>query len=87
MISPFIGRFKVTSPMGNRVLYGREEYHPGLDLVGLDDITVYAIADGVIEATPYEPGGFGYYIRQILPNGRKIYYGHLRAGSILVKAG
>lgn len=87
MVSPFIGNFKVSSPRGNRVIFGREEFHRGLDLVAINDYTVHAIADGVIDATPYEANGFGYYIRQKIADGRIIYYGHLAAGTICVKAG
>lgn len=66
---------------------GKREYHGGIDLVALGaDKSVYAIADGTIDATPYEANGFGYYVRQLLPDGRRIYYGHLASGSIVVKA-
>jgi murein DD-endopeptidase MepM/ murein hydrolase activator NlpD len=59
-----------------------------MDLVALDsDKNVYAIADGKVDATPYEANGFGYYVRQLLPDGRRIYYGHMAKGSICVKAG
>lgn len=88
MISCFRGKFKVTSPRGYRTLNGKKDYHRGIDLVALGtDKSVYAIADGKIDATPYEANGFGYYVRQILPDGRRIYYGHLAKGSIVVKAG
>ena len=87
MISCFKGKFRLTSPRGDRVLNGVEGYHKGIDLVGVDDINVYSIADGVIDATPYEASGFGYYVRMKLPDGRRIYYGHLKQGSIVVKAG
>ena len=60
MVSCFKGKFKVTSPRGNRVLNGKSEYHGGLDLVAIDDKTVYAIADGKVDAVPYEANGFGY---------------------------
>jgi murein DD-endopeptidase MepM/ murein hydrolase activator NlpD len=63
MVSPFIGNFKVTSIRGIRTLYGKQQFHKGLDLVALDDHTVHAIADGTVEATPYEANGFGYYVR------------------------
>ncbi len=87
MISCFKGKFKVTSPRGYRNLGGRE-YHGGMDLVALgSDKSVYAIADGKVDAVPYEANGFGYYVRQILPDGRRIYYGHMAKGSIVVKAG
>lgn len=87
MKSCFKGKFKVTSPRADRVIFGQKEFHGGMDLVALEDKTVYAIADGKIEAVPYEAGGFGYYVRQLLPDGRRLYYGHLAKGSIVVKAG
>ena len=87
MISCFKGKFKLTSSRGNRVLNGKNEYHPGIDLVALENKNVYAIADGIVDATPYESGGFGYYVRQKLPDGRRLYYGHLAKGSICVCKG
>ena len=87
MICCFKGKFKVTSPRGYRLLWGERQYHGGLDLVGVDDTTVYAIADGVVDATPYEANGFGYYVRQKLADGRRIYYGHMKKDSFFVRAG
>ena len=87
MISCFKGKFKVTSPRGYRTLSGVKEYHGGLDLVALDDKNVYAIADGTVDATPYEKNGFGYYVRQKLADGRRIYYGHMQKDSITVTKG
>ena len=88
MISCFKGKFKVTSPRGDRVLGGQKQYHGGMDLVALgEDKNVYAIADGKVDATPYEANGFGYYVRQLLPDGTRMYYGHMAKGSVCVKAG
>lgn len=87
MTSCFKGKFKVTSPRGYRTLGGIKEYHGGLDLVALEDKNIYAVADGVVDAAPYEKNGFGYYVRQKLADGRRIYYGHMKKGSIAVKAG
>lgn len=88
MISCFKGNFKITSPRGYRTLGGVNQFHGGLDMVALDsDKSVYAVADGVIDSTLYEANGFGYYITQLLPDGRRIYYGHLKQGSFAVKAG
>ncbi len=47
----FKGKYKITSPYGNRILNGKTEFHKGIDLVGLDDKTVYAPCDGVIGAS------------------------------------
>ena len=44
----FKGKYKITSPYGNRILNGKTEFHKGVDLVGIDDKTVYAPCDGVI---------------------------------------
>lgn len=87
MISCFKGQFRVTSPRGYRTIDGKKEYHGGLDLVALEDRTVYAIADGTVDYVAYEPNGFGYYMRQLLSDGRRIYYGHMLRGSIVVETG
>ncbi|MBR5528409.1 MAG: M23 family metallopeptidase [Clostridia bacterium] len=84
MLSPFKGTFALTSPRGYRTLNGTREYHKGIDLVGKEDATVYAIADGTVY-TLYEQNGFGNYIRQHTADGKRIYYGHLK--SFIAKGG
>lgn len=51
MISCFKGKFKVTSPYGKRTLNGKTDNHTGIDLVGVEDKTVYAPCDGVVGAS------------------------------------
>lgn len=87
MTSCFKGKFKLTSPRDYRTLSGKKEYHAGIDLVALEDKNIYAVADGIVDGTPYEKNGFGYYVRQKLADGRRIYYGHMKKGSIAVKTG
>ena len=84
MISPFKGKFKLTSPRGYRTIFGKKEYHKGIDLVGLEDKNVFAIADGTIYVL-YEKDGFGNYVRQHLDDGRRVYYAHLE--STYIKSG
>lgn len=84
MISPFKGNFRVTSPRGYRTIGNISEYHGGIDMVGLDDATVLAVAEGTVY-TLYEKDGFGYYVRQQLSDGRRIYYGHMK--SFLITGG
>lgn len=72
----FYGRFNITSTRGYRNIGSGKEYHGGLDIVAVDDKTVRAIADGVCYCLT-EKNGFGTYIRQLLPDGRRIYYGHM----------
>ncbi|MBO5424429.1 MAG: M23 family metallopeptidase [Lachnospiraceae bacterium] len=84
MLSCFKGKFKVTSPRGYRNIFGSREYHDGLDIVALDDDTVYTFCDGVCDVLS-EPNGFGNYVRVRTRNGIWYYYAHL--SSIYVKQG
>lgn len=86
MISCFKGKFKVTSPRGYRTLNGKREYHKGIDLVGVDDKTVYSICDGTVR-TAYQANGAGYYIVVTMADGRRVFYMHLKANSYKVKTG
>ncbi len=86
MISCFKGKFRVTSPRGNRVLFGKNEFHKGLDMVGVSDTTVYSICDGTVR-TAFEANGAGYYIVVTMGDGRRVYYMHLKEGSFKVKNG
>lgn len=86
MISCFKGRFRVTSPRGYRTLNGKREYHKGIDMVGLDDTTVYSISDGTVR-TAYQGNGAGYYVVVTMADGRRVFYMHLKANSYKVKTG
>jgi murein DD-endopeptidase MepM/ murein hydrolase activator NlpD len=78
----FKGRYRVTSPRGYRGL----EFHKGIDLVGIDDTTVYSICDGTV-GTGYEANGAGYYIVVTMADGRRVYYMHLKTNSFKVQNG
>lgn len=82
MKSPYKGRFKVTQ------IY-KGTTHKGLDLVGLDDKTIYSTVTGVVEAARHDThptGGMGLYVR-VKQDGtnRRFYFAHL--SKTLVKAG
>ena len=76
MKSPFKKGFRLTCKRGTRTLYGVREFHKGIDLVGTEDTSVYAVADGVVY-TLREKNGFGNYVRQHMADGRRVYYAHL----------
>lgn len=84
MVSCFKGSFRVTSPRGERYLNGTNEYHKGIDLVGMDDATVYAVSDGKVR-TAFQANGAGNYIVVTMADGRRVFYMHL--ASFLVKNG
>jgi murein DD-endopeptidase MepM/ murein hydrolase activator NlpD len=80
--SPYKGKFKVS-----QIFKGTA--HKGIDLVGLDDKTIYSTVTGVVEAARHDThptGGMGLYVR-IREEGtnRRFYFAHLSKAS--VKAG
>lgn len=81
----------MTSPFGWRVINGYNDYHKGLDLVALDDITLIAPCDGVIGTSAIitdhnnATWEWGNYIRLDCPNGLYIFMCHLKER--FVKAG
>ena len=44
----YSGRFRVTSPYGQRILNGTAENHRGIDVVGILEKYICAVADGVV---------------------------------------
>ena len=79
--SPYKGRFKVS-----QIYKGAS--HKGLDLVGLDDKTIYSTVNGTVEAARHDThptGGMGLYIR-IREDGtnRRFYFAHLSEVSVKV---
>ena len=79
MKSPYRGQFKITQ--------AQHSEHGGLDLVGLQDKSVYAIADGTVTHAGWENSnnrqqGFGLYCSIQSDNGERIYYGHLSACNV-----
>ena len=76
MVSCFKGRFRLTSPRGDRVLNGVKGYHHGIDLLGLDDTTVYSIADGKVRTG--SDNSAGNYVCVTIADGRRVYYFHLK---------
>ena len=84
----FKGKYKITSPYGNRVLNGKTEFHKGVDLVGIDDKTVYAPCDGVIGTSTRVYVGataeWGNYIRLDSADGKySIFMCHLKSRAVV----
>lgn len=90
MISCFNGTVKLTSPIGERIVMGKSDFHQGIDLVGVDNNKVFTMFDGLAR-TLVEPNGFGNYVRLDMENGLSMYFAHLSKFSIIdntyVKAG
>lgn len=78
MVSCFKGAFRVTSVYGMRTLNGVTRFHHGLDLVGLDDIIVYAISAGTVR-TGFQANEAGNFVVVTMKDGRRVYYMHLKS--------
>ena len=84
----FKGKYKITSPYGNRILNGKPEFHKGVDLVGIDDKTVYAPCDGIIGTSTRVYVGataeWGNYIRLDSADGKySIFMCHLKSRAVV----
>lgn len=42
------GKYKISSPFGPMVIFGKKEMHPGIDFVPLEDQNIYNVADGTV---------------------------------------
>lgn len=79
----YSGKFKVSSPFGTRTLNGEREFHAGIDVVGLTDKYVCAVAPGVVGASTiiFDRSNltweWGNYVRVDGTDGRRYYYCHL----------
>ena len=90
-LSPWSGSFRVTSPMGYRIdpFTGQESYHSGIDMVGIDDTTIYSISAGVVTHIGYstEFPARGYYCEVDDSNGNRILYMHMTENSSPLSVG
>ena len=88
MILKPVDNYRITSPYGWRVLQGKKEWHPGIDLGLVAGTKIFTPLAGVVHyAGNRDPNGYGIQLiiyHGKLPDGRKIYtqYGHLSATKV-----
>ena len=79
----YSGKFKVTSPFGMRVLNGEREDHRGIDVVGLGDKHICAVAGGTVVSSAIITDRsnltwqWGNYVCVLVEDGRRYYYCHM----------
>lgn len=88
MNAPFNGDFQVTNIQTGA--YNDATHHDGLDLVALNDTTVYSTVIGTVAYAGWEnpddySQGFGKYVCIQATDGRFVYFGHLE--NIYVETG
>ena len=86
---PVSGFNHISSYYGPRVLWGRPDYHTGIDIAGggsnIYGAGIQASAGGQVVLVGYNPGGYGNYVIVDHAGGHKTLYGH--ASSVLVSQG
>ena len=79
----YSGKFRLTSPYGERVLLGVREFHSGVDVVGISSKNVCAVADGYVAVSQIVTDKndmtwqWGNYVCVIGDDGIQYYYCHL----------
>lgn len=75
--------YAINSPFGPRRLAGQAaRNHEGVDIAAPQGTAVYVAAEGSVERTGYDAGGYGRFIEIRHPNGMTTLYGHLSRADV-----
>ena len=75
-IFPLKSNYYITSQFGYRMLYGKQNFHTGLDIAYTPGTKVYSASNGVVSFIGFDHNGYGNYII-ITYNNLKFLYAHL----------
>lgn len=78
---PLIGKPRITSPYGPRILQGKQSYHDGIDYSAVIGTTVYAPADGTV-VNVWTDSSCGNGVKLEHQDGTKTLYCHLNKASV-----
>ena len=98
LICPVQGEYIITDPFGNRIhpLYGRKDFHYGVDLAAAHGTPIIVPADGVVTDAGYEKSkgrtltidhGMGLFSRDGVPSKRRFRTRYYHCSKVLVKKG
>jgi len=74
---PITNNYTISSSYGVRELFGKYNFHDGIDIPSMVDTPVYSIQNGVIKYIGFDDNGYGNYIIILHSNSYKSIYGHL----------
>lgn len=57
-----VDKFMVTGEYGDRIIFGKKDFHTGIDLGGKLDTPVKSFANGIVKHVGNDPDGFGRYV-------------------------
>lgn len=89
VLSPFeSGKYRLTSPYGQRTLNGVSQWHNGVDLVGVGGTAVCSVCDGTVLSSQIitdksnRTWEWGNYVSVQASDGTVIYYCHLASRAV-----
>jgi len=74
---PIKNNVKISSPYGNRQIFGKYSFHNGIDIPAIVGTPVHSINNGVIKHIGFDANGYGNYIIILHQNSFKSLYAHL----------
>lgn len=74
---PIKNNYSISSYYGARELFGKYNFHNGIDIPAVNTTPVYAIQNGIIKYIGFDIYGYGNYIVILHSNSYKSIYGHL----------
>ncbi len=83
--------YQITSPYGPRTINGVSDFHKGIDMIGINDLTILSPIDGIVGSstiitdTTNPTWEWGNYVRIDSSDGKKLFFCHL--ASRLVEKG
>ena len=57
-----VDKVRVTGKYGDRVIFGKKDFHTGIDFGGAMDTPIKSFANGVVKHVGNDPDGFGKYV-------------------------
>lgn len=76
----------ISSYYGARQLFGKYNFHNGIDIPAVSNTPIHAIKNGIIKYVGFDAYGYGNYIVILHSNSYKSLYGHL-SDNLLVNVG
>ncbi|MDF2820178.1 MAG: Peptidase [Clostridiales bacterium] len=84
-------KYKISSPYGNRFIFGENQFHKGIDIVYQDNDNVISFTDGTVGVSTIIPKSsgnntwqWGNYVRVDGSDGLKYYYCHMASRKVQV---
>lgn len=76
LLPTYLDTYHLSSEFGYREIYGKVNYHNGIDFPVPENAPVYATMSGIVNYSDFMPG-YGICVTIIHENGLKTLYGHL----------